>query len=99
MPSREIVGSVTITKQVREIAEAKMKDLNANDIDRRHVDHSGLCPLYGHRGEVRWQNSENVQLPLALHSQAKHNVTVEEAVALVKGNAKAKFDETIEIAQ
>ena len=31
-PSREIVGSVS-TKQLREIAEAKMKDLNANDID------------------------------------------------------------------
>ncbi|MCK0140779.1 50S ribosomal protein L1 [Aliiroseovarius sp. F47248L] len=28
----------------------------------------------------------------------KDNVSVEEAVALVKGNAKAKFDETIEIA-
>ena len=32
-PSRETVGSVT-TKQLREIAEAKMKDLNANDIDQ-----------------------------------------------------------------
>ena len=32
MPSRETVGTVTV-KQVREIAEAKMKDLNANDID------------------------------------------------------------------
>jgi large subunit ribosomal protein L11 len=31
-PSRETVGSVTV-KQVREIAEAKMKDLNANDIE------------------------------------------------------------------
>ena len=31
-PSRDIVGSVSI-KQVREIAEAKMKDLNANDIE------------------------------------------------------------------
>jgi len=31
-PGREIVGSVT-TRQVREIAEAKMKDLNANDIE------------------------------------------------------------------
>ena len=28
----------------------------------------------------------------------KSNVTIEEAVALVKGNAKAKFDETVEIA-
>lgn len=32
LPGREVVGSVSL-KQVREIAEAKMKDLNANDID------------------------------------------------------------------
>ncbi len=32
LPGREVVGSVT-SKQVREIAEAKMVDLNANDID------------------------------------------------------------------
>jgi large subunit ribosomal protein L11 len=31
-PSREIVGHVTAA-QVKEIAEAKMKDLNANDIE------------------------------------------------------------------
>jgi large subunit ribosomal protein L11 len=31
-PSREIVGSVTV-KQVKEIAEAKMKDLNAVDVE------------------------------------------------------------------
>ena len=31
-PSREVVGTVT-TKQVREIAEAKMKDLNATDVE------------------------------------------------------------------
>ncbi len=31
-PGKEVVGSVT-AKQVREIAEAKMKDLNANDIE------------------------------------------------------------------
>ena len=31
-PSRQVVGTVT-PAQVREIAEAKMKDLNANDID------------------------------------------------------------------
>ena len=28
----------------------------------------------------------------------KENLSIEEAVSLVKGNAKAKFDETIEIA-
>ena len=32
VPNRNKVGSVT-RKQVREIAEAKMKDLNANDLD------------------------------------------------------------------
>ena len=31
-PSRETVGTVT-TAQLREIAEAKMKDLNANDVE------------------------------------------------------------------
>jgi len=31
-PGRDVAGSVTMA-QVREIAEAKMKDLNANDID------------------------------------------------------------------
>jgi large subunit ribosomal protein L11 len=32
VPNRDKVGKVTMS-QVREIAEAKMKDLNANDID------------------------------------------------------------------
>ena len=31
-PGREVAGTVTV-KQVREIAEAKMKDLNANDVE------------------------------------------------------------------
>ncbi len=31
-PSREMAGSVTVA-QVREIAEAKMRDLSANDVD------------------------------------------------------------------
>ncbi len=32
LPGREVVGHVT-TKQVKEIAEAKWKDLNANDVE------------------------------------------------------------------
>ncbi|RPE63255.1 LSU ribosomal protein L11P [Pacificibacter maritimus] len=32
LPGREVVGSVSVA-QVKEIAEAKMKDLNANDLD------------------------------------------------------------------
>ena len=35
-PSREIVGSVS-KKQLQEIAEAKMKDLNANDLSLIHI--------------------------------------------------------------
>ena len=31
-PGRDVAGSVTV-KQVREIAEAKWKDLNANDVE------------------------------------------------------------------
>ncbi|MFC2970573.1 50S ribosomal protein L11 [Acidimangrovimonas pyrenivorans] len=31
-PGRDVAGSVTVA-QIKEIAEAKMKDLNANDID------------------------------------------------------------------
>ena len=33
LPGRETVASVTV-KQVREIAEAKMKDLSANDVEQ-----------------------------------------------------------------
>ena len=33
LTGREIVGSVTVA-QLKEIAEAKMKDLNANDVDQ-----------------------------------------------------------------
>ena len=32
MPGKEIIGSVS-TAQVKEIAQAKMKDLNANDVE------------------------------------------------------------------
>jgi len=50
-PSRQVVGTVS-TKQVREIAEAKMKDLNANDIEgrqdrpaKRHRQNHARCGL------------------------------------------------------
>jgi len=49
-PSREIVGKVTIA-QVREIAELKMVDLNANDMD-------GACQMI--RGSARSMGIEVV---------------------------------------
>ena len=45
-PSREVVGSVT-TKQVREIAEAKMKDLNATALKVRCRSSSGSAGSMG----------------------------------------------------
>jgi large subunit ribosomal protein L11 len=89
-------GTVTVA-QVREIAEAKMKDLNANDVEG-DADHPGLRPVHGHRGEVRsWQSLENAPArPRSLRRQGKP--VGRGGGRLVKANANAKFDETVEIA-
>jgi len=80
-PGKKVAGSIT-GKQVREIAEAKMN--------------RGLCSLYGHRGEVMAKLGKRTTAARAAFA-GKDNVTVTEGVSLVKDNAKAKFDETIEI--
>jgi large subunit ribosomal protein L1 len=87
-------------KQVREIAEAKMKDLNAKRRRGRDEDHPRLREVDGHRGEgVRTMAKLGKRTRAAREAFAgKENLTVEEAVALVKSNATAKFDETVEIA-
>ena len=48
-PNREKVGTITAA-QVRQIAETKMPDLNANDVDAADEDHRGHRPLDGRRG-------------------------------------------------
>ena len=45
-PSKETVGTIT-TKQLKEIAEAKEKDLNANDIDAAILIIAGTCRSMG----------------------------------------------------
>ena len=45
-PGRDFTGVVTMD-QVREIAEAKMKDLNANDVEGRHADDQGSARSMG----------------------------------------------------
>jgi len=45
----EKVGSITVDP-ARQIAERKMPDLNANDLDRRHQDHLPARPLDGRHG-------------------------------------------------
>ncbi len=49
-PGIAVAGSVT-RAQVRQIAEAKMKDLNANDIENAMLPDRRLGALDGHHGE------------------------------------------------
>ena len=61
LPGKETAGTVTLA-QVREIAETKMKDLNANDIEAAML----IGPVHGHRGQGvgSWPSSQNApQLP------------------------------------
>ena len=96
-PGIASAGSVT-RAQVRAIAEAKMKDLNANDIENAMLHDRRLGPLDGHHGEgLRpWQSPSVSRKPPKAWTAAK-SYTVEEAVKLVKARATAKFDETIEL--
>jgi len=81
-PGKVVAGSIT-GKQVREIAEAKMKDLNATSIEGAMLIIAGSARSMG------------IEVKSAF--AGKELVSVKEAVALVKDNATAKFDETIEI--
>ena len=98
-PGRDFVGSVN-KKQVREIAEQKMKDLNC-DVDRGgHEDGRRLRPFDGHHG-VGVRNMVAIAKRVKAAREGidrEHLYPIAEAIKLVKERAKAKFDETIEIA-
>ncbi len=96
-PGIASAGSVT-RAQVREIAQAKMKDLNANDIENAMLHDRGLGPLDGHHGEGLTAMATSKRFKKAVEGiDAAKSYTVEEAVKLVKARATAKFDETIEL--
>ncbi len=77
-----------------------MKDLNANDIEGGDADDRRLRPLDGPRGggERSWQAEQAPQGGLRRASIREKVYRVDEAITIVKSNAKAKFDETVEIA-
>ena len=77
--------------KLREIAEAKMERPERKRHRSRDEDHRRFCTLYGHRGEVRWQNLENVPRAAREAFAGKANVSVEDAVALVKDNANVEI--------
>ena len=97
-PGREMVGEVT-KKQLREIAEQKMKDLNCDTIEVRDEDDRRFRPLDGpHGGGVTVMALGKRTTAARTGIDRDKSYTIAEAVKLVKERAKAKFDETIEIA-
>ncbi len=83
-------------QQLRDIAEKKMKDLNANDIEAASRIIEGSARAMG----LAWWRARIManQAPRVTGPGPRQSYTLAEAIKLVKANAKAKFDETIEIA-
>ena len=97
-PGRDKVGKVT-KAQVKEIAEQKMKDLELQHDRRRDADDRRLRPFDGHRGwGVRAMPHGKRTLKAREGIDREKLYPLDDAVKLVKERAKAKFDETIEIA-
>ena len=99
-PNREKVGTIT-ADQVRQIAERKMPDLNANDLDAATKIIAGTARSMG--VEVEGMEAEpdgpRQALPRSLREGRPHrSYTPAEAIAiLIKQTAGAKFDETVEV--
>ena len=95
-PGRDVAGSVT-KAQVREIAEQKMKDLNCDTIESAMRMVEGSARSMGLEVSSH-ERSANARSRRAKASTARSSIRFSEAVKMVKERAKAKFDETIEIA-
>ena len=98
-PGRGFVGKVTAA-QIREIAEKKMKDLNCAHVEAAMAHDRGLRPFDGPAsGGVRSWHKLGKRVTKAREGIDRNKLyPLDEAVKLVKERAKAKFDETIEIA-
>ena len=94
-PNRMKVGTIT-QAQLREIAERKLVDLNAHDVDRPRRS----SPALRARWAWRWRN-EHAPRTRIRERRAKVDREREyepaEAVALVKSSSSAKFDESVEL--
>jgi large subunit ribosomal protein L11 len=97
-PGKVVAGRVK-RSQLREIAETKMQDLNANDSTRR--------PRSSKAPPARWASKWWRADPMASSARSRRRsrfgrsraaLRVDEAIALARQNATAKFDETIELA-
>ena len=97
-PGRDKAGKVT-KAQVREIAEKKMKDLNCDSIEFGHEDGRGLSPLDGSGSGGVTTMAIGKRTEKAREGVDREKLyPIVDAIKMVKERAKAKFDETIEIA-
>ena len=97
-PGREPVGKVT-KQQVREIAEQKMKDLNCDTVEAAMKMIEGSARSMGLCGDGVTAMTIGKRTKKAREGIDREKAyPISEAVKLVKERAKAKFDETIEIA-
>ena len=95
-PGRDVAGAVT-KAQVREIAEQKMKDLNCDTIDAAMRMIEGSARSMGHGGEgMSWLGKRTTAAREGVDREKLY--PLDDAVKMVKDRAKAKFDETIEVA-
>ena len=91
------VGKVT-TSQLREIAATKMKDMNANDVEGAVSMLTGSCLSDGpDRGGGLIHGTEEAPGGQYKAVDLTKSYDLGAAIALVKSNATAKFDDTIEI--
>ena len=108
---RERVGTIT-EDQLTEIAKTKMPDLNANDLEAAKRQIAGTARSMGisvvaesadaERTRRKWRAScpreRTTRRPVAASLDRDPLYTPAEAVEVVKSSAKAKFDETVELA-
>ena len=96
-PHLNKVGKVT-RAQLEEVANIKMKDLNANDLDAAVQIVAGYCSLNGHcGGGLKMANLSKNQKASALKIKEGSKYAITEALALVKDCASAKFDESVDV--
>ena len=98
LPGKDSAGTIT-QKQIREIAEKKMKDLNAYDIEQAMKHDRRLRPVHGHPGGgLTMTHIGKRTAEITKGVDRKKLYALDEAVKMVKDRAKAKFDETVEVA-
>ena len=94
-PNRNKVGTIS-KAQVRQIAEQKMPDLNANDVDQAAKIIEGTARSMGVEVEVMPKHGKRYRANLDKVDR-EHHYPPAEAVRIVKEFETAKFDETVEV--